>query len=221
MGYKVELVAADGFRLDGYRADPSGPSLGKLVVIQEIFGVNHHIKSVVDRYASLGFTAVAPAMFDRTEKGFDIGYDTADFARGREIAMGLKPENTLADIAAAIASLGEGKVGVIGYCFGGSYAWLAATRLKVAAAVSYYGGMVGQFAGETPGCPVIFHFGEKDAHIPSTVWDAIRTAHPELPVYTYDAGHGFNCGDRKDYDATAAALAEERSVAFLKEHLAA
>jgi carboxymethylenebutenolidase len=218
----VTLKAADGHVLDAYVARPQGEPIAGLVVVQEIFGVNAHIRSVADRYARDGFLAVAPALFDRYERGVDLGYEGADSQNAMTFVPGINLDWAVADTAAALAYVREQtgkKSGVIGYCLGGTVAWLAATRLHADAAVGYYGGKIAEFAGEHPQCPVMLHFGEKDAHIPAEEIDKIRAAHPDVPMYLYDAGHGFNCDLRSAYDPDSAMLARERSLAFLKQHL--
>ena len=217
------LQAADGHRLAAYRAAPSGKARGALVVIQEIFGVNSHIRSVVDGYAADGWLAVAPAMFDRVERGIEIGYTPADIERGRDLKGRCSNDHALLDIAAAVESVrSAGKVAVIGYCWGGTLAWLAACRQPgIAAAVSYYGGGIGELVDLTPRCPVLAHFGDRDASIPLTVVDALRAAHPGIEAHVYPAGHGFNCDQRGSFDAASAKLARERSLAFLNAHVGA
>jgi len=214
------LQAADGHRLAAYRAVPAGKPRGALVVVQEIFGVNSHIRAVADGYAADGWLAIAPAMFDRVERGIELGYTPADIERGRELKGGCSNDHALLDIAAAVDTVrSAGKVAVIGYCWGGTLAWLAACRQPgLSAAVSYYGGGIGELVDLTPRCPVLAHFGERDASIPLTVAEALRTAHPEVEIHVYPAGHGFNCDQRGSFDATSAALARERSLAFLNAH---
>ena len=220
MSETITLTAADGHSLDAYRAGPAdGPGL---VVIQEIFGVNSHMRSVADRFGAQGFNALAPALFDRVGKGIELGYEAPDIAEGREIRAKIETDDALQDVAAAVAKLGAGggKVGVVGYCWGGSLAWAAATRLQgVAAAVSYYGGQVPDWADETPRCPVMFHFGETDASIPMDKVEIVRRKHPKIPLHVYPAGHGFSCDARGSYHAESAAKALERTLAFLREHL--
>ena len=214
------LQAADGHRLAAYRAVPSGKPRGALVVLQEIFGVNSHIRAVADGYAADGWLAIAPAMFDRVERGVEIGYTPADIERGRKLKDGCSNDHALLDIAAAVDSVrSAGKVAVIGYCWGGTLAWLAACRQPgLAAAVSYYGGGIGELIDLTPRCPVLAHFGERDASIPPSVPEALRQAHPEVEIHIYPAGHGFNCDQRGSFDAASAKLARERSLAFLGAH---
>jgi carboxymethylenebutenolidase len=192
-------------------------------VVQEIFGVNAHIRSIADGYARDGFLAVAPALFDRIERGVDIGYEGADRERAMSFIQKLDMDKALVDIAAALAfaSTATGKkVGVIGYCLGGTLAWLAATRLHPAAAVGYYAGRIGNYAGETPSAPVMLHFGKQDTHIPAEEVEKVHAAHSEVEIYWYDAGHGFNCNPRPSYNPEAAAQARERSLRFLLKHLA-
>jgi len=224
MGKQVELTAHDGFKLDAYVAEPEGEPKAGLLVLQEIFGVNHHIRSVADRFADLGYLVIAPALFDRVQKGIELGYDMATMQQAIETRAKIPLEATLEDMAVAVQWLrlaGARRVGAVGYCWGGSLAWLANTRLKVDASVSYYGGMIGQFAGEQNPAPAIFHFGELDKHIPPSEWEAIRTAHPDLPVYTYNADHGFNCDERGSYNKPAADLALERTLQFFANTLSA
>ena len=214
------LQAADGHRLAAYRAAPTGKPRGALVVVQEIFGVTSHIRAVADGYAADGWLAIAPAMFDRVERGIELGYTPADIERGRELKGGCSNDHALLDIAAAVDTVrSAGKVAVIGYCWGGTLAWLAACRQPgLAAAVSYYGGGIGELVDLTPRCPVLAHFGERDASIPLSVPEALRTAHPEVEIHIYSAGHGFNCDQRGSFDAASAKLARERSLAFLNAH---
>ena len=219
-GETIELTAADGHRLGAYLARPAGAPRAGLVVVQEIFGVNRHIRAVTEGFARDGYLAVAPALFDRRERGLELGYEAEDVARGRTLKGATSWEEAALDTGAAMATVEEaGKVGVAGYCWGGSIAWLAACRLPAAAAVGYYGGQVRELSGETPHCPVMLHFGEQDAAIPLEDVEAVRRRHPEVPIHLYPAGHGFNCDLRGSYHAESAALARERSLAFLAEHL--
>jgi len=221
MGHAIELTAADGFALSAYRADPVGTPRGGLVVVQEIFGVNSHIRSICDGFAADGYVAIAPALFDRYERGVDIGYTPPDIAKGRELKGLAQTDAALRDIAAARDTVANaGKVGVIGYCWGGFIAWMAASRLAgFACAVPYYGGGMLDASGERPQCPVLAHFGERDAMIPVAGVRAFAAAHPEAQVFTYDADHGFNCDHRASYDAAAAKLARERTLPFLRRHI--
>ncbi len=219
MGQTVTLTAEDGHKLQAYRADPAGKPRGAIVVIQEIFGVNSHMRRVADGFAAQGYVAVAPALFDRVEKGIELGYDPKSIEAGREIRGKVALEDSLADLRAAIDYAKRwGKVGVVGYCWGGGLAFLAATRIDgVAAAVGYYGGLVAAHAQERPKAPVILHFGETDASIPMSDVEKVKQARPDVPVYVYKAGHGFNCDERASYSAESAKLALERTLSFFKE----
>ena len=221
MGKTIRLMAADGHELDAYRADPPGTARGGLVIIQEIFGVNSHIRSVVDGFAADGYVAIAPALFDRLERGVEYGYDADSVASGRELKGRMSWDDAVIDIAAAVVALSGIEKGVIGYCMGGTLAWLAATRIDgLSAAVGYYGGQIKDFRDETPRCPVMLHFGTEDASIPMDAVAAVQAAQPDIPVHIYEgAGHGFNCDQRGSYHAAAAATARERTLAFLRQHV--
>jgi len=223
MSATIKLTAADGHQPGAYHRAPGSQAHSAVVVIQEIFGVNSHIRSVADDFAAQGYHAIAPALFDRVEPNVELDYNAADMQRGMGMATKIGMENAVKDIAAAIdyarGTLGCAKVAVVGYCFGGSLAWLAATRLGPAAAVGYYGGRIAQYAAERPLCPVMLHFGKRDQHIPLSEIDKIRAQHPELPVYMYDAGHGFNCDQRKDYEPHSAKLARERTLELFSKYL--
>ncbi len=219
----ISLTAADGFELSAYEAIPGSDAKGCVVVIQEVFGVNAHIREVCDGYASEGYHVLAPAIFDRFEPGIELGYEEADMMRGVGIARGeLQTENTLRDIQAAVDYLGDkGKVGVVGYCFGGLMTWLAAVHASgLACASSYYGGGLIQANDLEPKVPTMMHFGELDAHIPMDDVRAIDERHPDVPVYVYHADHGFNCNHRASYDEAAAQLARARTLEFFATHLA-
>ena len=217
----LTLSADDGHQLAAYRADPDGAVRGRLVVIQEIFGVNRHIRAVCDRFAAGGYTALAPALFDRRTPGTELDYDPDGMARGRAVRAEIGWDDPVRDIAAAVAALApEGPVGAVGYCWGGSLAWLTATRLDVACAVCYYGGQIVDFKDAAAPVPVLMHFGETDQSISMDAVAAIRAAQPDVPVHVYPAaGHGFNCDLRADYNQAASELALERSMAFFAEHL--
>ena len=220
MGEMIRLTATDGHELGAYRADPAGPAKGGLVIIQEIFGLSGHIRTVCDEFAGDGYVAVAPALFDRLEPDLVLAYDEAGVARGRALRAEVGWYGPVADIAAAVAVL-DPPVGVVGYCWGGSLAWLAATRVPgVACSVGYYGGHIAEFKEETPQCPVLLHFGEQDAGIPLDDVEAVRAAQPDVPIHLYPAGHGFNCPDRASYAPESAKLARERTMAFLTHHMA-
>ncbi len=214
------LTSSDGHQFDAHEVG-DGPR--GIVVVQEIFGVNPHIRSVADGYAAAGYRAIAPAFFDRVETGVELGYDAAGMQAGIGYASKLDWDNTMADVAAAISHLreqGATRVGIVGYCWGGTAAWLAASRAPVDAAVGYYGGGVIGFAGETPAVPTMLHFGALDSHIPLSGVAEVAAAHPSVPVHVYDeADHGFNCDARPSYHAPSAALALERTLAFFDEHL--
>ena len=218
-----QLRAADGHTFGLYEAVPGDGVRGGVVVVQEIFGVNAHIREVVDGYAAEGYAALAPALFDRVERDVELGYGQADASRGRELAFaGLSRDDALRDLQAAIEEAGKhGKVGVVGYCYGGLLAWLAACRCEgVACASAYYGGGIANELAQSPQCPLIMHFGELDAHIPLTDVDRIREALPDTPVYVYPAHHGFNCDHRGSYHAPSATTARQRTLALFREHLA-
>jgi carboxymethylenebutenolidase len=222
MGQNVTLTAEDGFRLGAYRAEPSGKPRGGIVVIQEIFGVNHHIRNVADSYARDGYVALAPAVFDRVEPNVQMGYEQADIQRGRELRAKIGWDPMVMDVRAAVKALqAEGlKVGVVGYCMGGSLAWLAATRIDgIAAAVPYYGGAVAEFAEERPKCPVLIHWGETDASIPPEHWEKVKKAHPDIPQHVYPAGHGFECDERGSYHAESSRQARQRTNEFFEKYV--
>jgi carboxymethylenebutenolidase len=221
MGRSIELSARDGHRLAAYEAQPAGKPRGGLVVVQEIFGLNSHIRRVADGYAADGYRVVAPALFDRVRPGIELGYTDADIAEGRAIREKVSFDDALADVSAALAALRDaGNVGIVGYCWGGTITWLAAARLAgFAAASSYYGGGIGKFASEKPRCPTQCHFGEKDHAIPRAEVESVRESQPEVEVYLYPAGHGFNCDARASYDAGSAALARDRTLAHFRKHV--
>ena len=222
MSEYVTLTALDGHNLNAYVARPEGDPIAGLVVVQEIFGVNAHIRSVADGYAKDGFLAIAPALFDRVQPDVELKYEGEDLKTGMGIVQKLVLDQSLSDIAAAsdfaCSSTGK-KVGIVGYCYGGTMAWLAAARLHPEAAVGYYGGQIAKHIDEEPAVPVMLHFGKQDNHIPADDVEKIHAAHPEVEIYWYDAGHGFNCDARASYNAEAAKLARERSLEFLKKHL--
>lgn len=224
MSETATVKAGDGHILSLYVARPSAKPLAGLVVLQEIFGVNRHIRSVVDAFASDGYLAVAPALFDRIERNVELGYEREDAKRGAALLKQIDTLRALADVDAALAftrSESNAKTAVIGYCFGGLLAWLAATRLHPDAAVAYYAGRIGTYAAETPLVPTQLHFGRADTHIPADEVEQVQAACPDVEINWYDgAGHGFNCDMRAAYHAQAASLARDRSLAFLRQHLA-
>jgi carboxymethylenebutenolidase len=222
MGQWIRLKASDGFEFGAWRAEPQGKPRGALVVVQEIFGVNAHIRWVADGFAADGYLALAPAIFDRGEPNFDVGYDPESMARGRDIAGKIPREAMMLDVAAAANSAkAGGKVGVVGYCLGGTLAWLAAANLEgVAAAVGYYGGGIPGLNDLKPRVPTMLHFGEKDAHIPLDGVRAVAAAHPATQVFTYPTGgHAFNRYGNAAYDAASATLARARTLDFFKANL--
>lgn len=222
MGQTITLAAKDGHKLAAYEAKPSGKARGAIVVVQEIFGVNNHIRTVADGYAADGYHVVAPALFDRVAKDIQLGYSEADIAKGRDIRGKVTWDMALADVAAALDHVkGSGKVGIVGYCWGGTVTWVSCTRLDgFSAGSSYYGGGIGNFAAEKPKCPVVCHFGEKDHAIPLDEVEKVRSAkHPDVEVHIYPSGHGFNCNERGSYDAASAKLARERTLGWFRKHV--
>lgn len=223
MGEQIQLTADDGFTFGAYQSLPGGRPRGAVVVIQEIFGVNNHIREVTDGYAAAGYAAIAPQIFDRVRPNIELGYTGDDMQAGIKLAFqDLSRDRALGDIQTAVDHIARhGKVGVVGYCFGGLLTWLSACTLKgVSAASSYYGGGVVNETGRKASCPVIMHFGERDAHIPMSDVEQIKAALPQVTVYVYAADHGFNCDHRDSYDASAAATAKTRTLAFFAQHLA-
>jgi carboxymethylenebutenolidase len=222
MGQNIELKTKDGQTISAYKAEPDGKPRGGIVVIQEIWGVNSHIRDVADRYAKEGYLAIAPAIFDRIERGVKMDqYTQETMQKGFGYMQKVDQDKALLDISAAVAEASKaGKVGVVGFCFGGRMAWLSAARVDgIAASVPYYGGGVPQLASEKPKVPVMLHFGEKDAHIPVASVEEFKKVHPTLPVHIYAADHGFNCDQRGSYDAAAAKLAQERTLEFFRKHV--
>jgi carboxymethylenebutenolidase len=222
MGEYVKLASQDGVQIGAYRAVPKAPARGAVVVLQEIFGVNHHIRAVADRFASEGYVAIAPALFDRVTPDVELGYGPDERAEGMQIVGKVDQEKALADVQAAVTAAAEGgKVGVVGYCWGGTLSFLAAARLhSLSAAVGYYGGGIARSIDESPKVPIILHFGERDKHIPMSDVANIRARYPGMRVYTYAADHGFNCDERDSFDRASADLAHTRTQTFFAEHLA-
>ena len=228
MGEWLKLNASDGHELSAYVARSQAPVTGGLVIVQEIFGVNGHIRSVADAYSKEGYVVIAPALFDRIEPEVQLGYRKEDMQRAFELYGRLNAQTALLDVAAAfehVKSEGSG-AGVLGFCYGGLMAWLSATRGKTMAfepkcAVGYYAGGIGQVAGEQPACPVMLHFGAQDGHIGADQVSAVRDAHPEVQVFVYEgAGHAFNRDvDPNSFHPAAAALARQRTLAFLRQNL--
>ncbi|MBT7333616.1 MAG: dienelactone hydrolase family protein [Gammaproteobacteria bacterium] len=223
MGKNITLTAAQGFSLGAYVAQPQGTPKGAVVVVQEIFGVNQHIRQVADGYAAQGYYAVAPKLFDRIEADIELGYDAQDMGRGIELAFQqLDHALALADLQATItAAAAHGNVGVVGYCFGGLMTWLSACQLDgVSAVSSYYGGGVAAHMDKSPKCPVMMHFGELDAHIPMADVETVRASLPDSQIYVYAADHGFNCDHRDSFNADAAELAQARTLAHFAKFIA-
>lgn len=222
MGSMIELQAADGHKFAAYRAEPAGKPRGAVVVIQEIFGVNSHIKGVADGYAMDGWLVVAPAMFDRAQPGYDTGYTQPEIQAGIAIMQKLDWKQTLLDVDAAIAEAKKaGKVGIVGYCWGGTVCWVAAARTAgLACSAPYYGGGMPGFIAEKPKVPTMCHFGELDQSPTLEQSRAIAAAHPEITAHFYaGAGHGFNCDQRGSYNAEASKLARERTVEFFRKNI--
>jgi carboxymethylenebutenolidase len=216
----LQLLAVDGNQLSAYLVKPQGTPRGAVVIVQEIFGVNSHIRRVAEQYAAEGFLAIAPAMFDRLQKGVDLGYDAGGLQAGIDLMMKTTNDGTIADVNAAIDAVSHaGRVGMVGYCWGGRVTYLAGCKTNIAAGVAYYGGGIAQLLGDTPRCPMLFHFGERDSHIPLADVDKIRAAFPTGTYHLYPAGHGFNCSERADFDAASAHLAFQRTIEFLHKHV--
>jgi carboxymethylenebutenolidase len=222
VGRDITLTASDKFQLGAYRADPAAAPKGAVVVIQEIFGVNHHIRAVCDRFADQGYAAVAPAIFDRVERNFQSGYSPDEVAIARKFVANPDWNAMLLDTQAAIDAVKDvGPVGIIGFCLGGSVAYAASTKLSgLSAAIGYYGGAIVRFADDKPKVPTQLHFGEKDAGIPLTDVETIRAKRPDVEIFVYPgAQHGFGCDERASYDKASADIARERSLAFFARHL--
>jgi carboxymethylenebutenolidase len=222
MGKTIELTATDGHRFSAYVAEPSGKAKGALVLVMEIFGVNSHIRQVADGYAADGYLVVAPAFFDRVQRGLEIGYTQPDIEIGRGIMQKMKFEDALRDVEAALKHASSaGKVGIIGYCWGGSVSFKSACNVNgLACAVSYYGGAIPSMINEKPKCPVMFHWGETDASIPLEKAKEVAAAHKDQIHHFYPgAGHGFNCDQRGSFNAESAQLARGRTLEFLKKHI--
>jgi carboxymethylenebutenolidase len=222
MGEFTTLMARDGHEFNAWLASPpqKGAARGALVIAQEIFGVNRHIRRVADDYAAQGYVTIAPCLYDRVRRGIELGYSEPEIQEGRGYRLQIPKEKTLLDLTASLNVVKHaGRVAVVGYCWGGTLAYLAACDLPVVCAVSYYGGQIKEHLGKSPRRPVMYHFGEKDPHIPMSDVDRIRAADPNGIIHLYPADHGFNCEDRGTYDAASAALARERTLAFLKERM--
>ena len=219
MGTTVRLKAADGHALDAYRAEPDGQARGGVVIVQEIFGITRHVERVVNEYAACGYRAIAPAMFDRVQRGIVLDY--TEIETGRSYMQKLEWPTTLADVGAAIAAVQDGgRVGLVGFCWGGTVAHVAAAELTIDAAVSYYGGGVAKMLDKKLRCPITYHFGDRDGAIPGADIEKIKNAYPQSRVHVYPgAGHGFNCEDRQSFSASDARLAFGRALLFMREHI--
>lgn len=220
MGSSISLEAGDGHTLSAWRSGPDDARHG-LVVVQEIFGVNHHMRTVTDRFAEAGYLCIAPALFDRVRPGIELSYTPEDIAKGRDIRQKVPEAGTLADITAAAEALGNRRVGIVGFCWGGAVSWFGATRTTLFKAAScWYGGGIAAARNETPHCPVQMHFGDQDTSIPIDDVEKIRAAQPGVEIHVYPgAGHGFGCDERGSFNPDAAKLARERTLAFFARHL--
>jgi carboxymethylenebutenolidase len=221
LGTQISLTASDGFKLGAYRADPAGTPKGGLVVIQEIFGVNHHIRAVCDRFAAEGYAAVAPAVFDRIQPDFESGYTPAEVEHARGFPPKIDWPALMRDVAAAVDNVKDaGKTGIVGYCLGGSVAFAAACELDgLSCAIGYYGGQIARNADRKPKVPTLLHFGDQDHSIPLTDVETIKQKRPEVEVYVYHAGHGFSCDERSAYDEAAHTEALGRTLAWLTRYV--
>lgn len=220
-GNFIEMVAADGHRFAAYEAAPAGQARGAVVIAPEIFGVNSHIRAVADGYAADGYLAIAPALFDRVQRDYESGYSPDEIQAGVAVMQQVDIADALKDVAACVEhAQPAGKVAIIGYCWGGTIAWVAAARVAgLACAVPYYGGSIPSFADEQPNCPVMFHFGEQDKSPTPEHARKVAAANPSAIAHFYDAGHGFNCDQRGSYDAAASKLARSRTLEFLAKHV--
>lgn len=220
MQQNITITTSDNHQLDAYECAGDNTSHG-LIVLQEIFGVNHHIQNVCDQFAQEGFHVIAPALFDRAEKNIQLGYQPSDVKKGLELRAQIAPEETLLDIIASVQQLNYNKIGIVGYCWGGSLSWIAATGTKFFSAAScWYGGYIPSLVNAQPNCPVQMHFGEKDASIPLEEVETVRKVHPEVDIYVYKgADHGFGCAERPTFDEQAYNLAQHRTLNFFKKYL--
>lgn len=221
MGADITLTASDGHKLNAYVATPDGSPRGGMVIIQEIFGVNDDIRETVDNFAKEGYHAIAPALFDRQESNAVLAFDEDGMGRGRALKGSMSWDGAIADVDAAVDVVkGSGKVGIVGFCMGGSVTWLAAARSPVDAAVGYYGGDIYANRDEAPKVPTMLHFGSEDASIPLDTVAEVDKMYPDVPVFVYEgAGHGFSCSRRGSYHPASAKQAMERTLAFFAEKL--
>jgi len=221
MGEFTTLMARDGHEFNAWLTAPTGPARGAVVIGQEIFGVNRHIRAMADDYAAAGYVTIAPCLYDRVRRGIELGYSEPETQEGRGYRLKIPQDKTALDLTASINVIKHaGRVAFVGYCWGGTLAYIAACEMPVTCAVSYYGGQIAkEHLGKSPRRPVMYHFGERDPHIPLTDVEKIRAADPNGVFHLYPAGHGFNCDERGSYDAASAQAARERSRAFLVAHL--
>ena len=228
MGESMQVTAQDGHELSTYVSRPPGTPVGAVIVVQEIFGINAHIRSVADGFAREGYVAIAPALFDRYERGVELKYEGEDMQKAYGLYQKLSPDTALLDVAAAFTKLKEEdhtRIAVVGFCYGGFLTWLTATRgeaygMTPACCVGYYAGGIGSVAEEEPNCPVLLHFGANDSHIGPEQIEAVREAHPEVEICIYEgAQHGFNCDARAAFHPEQARIARERTLSFLKTHM--
>jgi carboxymethylenebutenolidase len=221
MGTHLRLTASDGQQFGAYRVDPSGAPKGGVVVIQEIFGVNRHIRSVADRFAALGYVTIAPALFDRIEPGFESGYSPEEVQRARRFVANPPMQAWMLDVDAAREAIADaGRVAVTGFCLGGTLSYSAAVNLPgFSVAVGYYGGHIVKIADQSPKIPTVLHFGELDAHIPMSDVETIKSKQPSVEVYTYNADHGFQCDERDSFSPEAAQIAWGRTLRFIDGHM--
>jgi carboxymethylenebutenolidase len=226
MGRAVNIKTSDRHTLSAWRSDPAGKPKGAVVVLQEFFGVTDYIREVCDRFAALGYVGVAPALFDRVERWVELEYNKEGMERGDALRAKITVDESMIDVQAAVDyGVQFGKVGVVGFCWGGSLAYLAAARLRnVAAAVGYYGGWIAKYAEERPRAPTMLHFGETDFTIPMADVEKVQKLRPTTPIYVYPAGHAFDCTSRKHFDPPSfhkesSELANKRTAEFLAKHL--
>ena len=221
MAYMAKIQTFDGKTIRICCSDPAQEPNAGIVIMHEAFGMNDHIRDICDRYARLGYLIVSPALYDRVEFGLEVpGYGELDLEKALELRKAANWDHSVNDMQVAIDLAREaGPVGVVGYCWGGSLAWLAGTRCNVDSVVSYYGGQITKFINEIPKCPVMAHFALNDVHVPKDSAEKVKEYHPGVKVYTYEANHGFNCDQRSDYDIFSAKLAYSRTVTFLAETL--
>lgn len=220
-GQMIDIQAKDGFTLGAWHAPAQGERKGGLVVIQEIFGITPHIRDVCDGFAADGFEVLAPALFDRTERGFTAEFTAEGFERARKAAGAVEWDKVVMDVQACVDRLKDaGPVFIVGYCFGGAVVWVAACRVEgLAAASGYYGRLIVDFLDETPRCPIILHFGETDPSIPMENVKRISEAHPDIPVHVYPAGHGFNSDRPELHHEESARLARQRTLDLFRAHM--